>query len=168
MSYLGHGNLVQGEYHPQNPHKYVGKYPIKFRSSWELRLMKFFDENANVLQWTSESISIPYYDPIKKKMRRYYPDFSVVYMDKEKNIIKEIIEVKPLKHAPLGDGIVTREKFSRAHLASPVQGKKKIKTYMREVATYITNIKKWEAMVNAADRMGYRFRVMTESSIFRK
>ena len=165
---MAKGQLVQGQYHPKNTHKYVGKYPITFRSSWELRLMKFFDENANVLQWTSESISIPYYDPIKKKMRRYFPDFSVVYMDKEKNIVKEIIEVKPLKHSPVGDGIVTNESFARASLKVPMQGKKKLKTYMREMATYITNIKKWEAMVLAAHKMGYRFRVMTESSLFRK
>lgn len=160
--------LIQGEYHPKNSHKYVGKYPIKFRSSWELRLMKFFDLHDSVLQWTSESISIAYYDPIQKKMRRYFPDFSVVYTDKDHNIVKEIIEVKPMKHSPVADGILTRESFSKMNLRTPEQGRKKLKTYMREVATYITNIKKWEAMVNAAERMGYRFRVMTESSIFRR
>ena len=37
---------------------------IIYRSSWELRVMNYFDRNPNILQWASEEFSIPYRSPI--------------------------------------------------------------------------------------------------------
>ena len=40
-------SYVQGQYKPINPEKYVGTYPIVFRSSWEHKVMVLFDTNPN-------------------------------------------------------------------------------------------------------------------------
>ena len=82
--------LVQGQYKPVNPMKYNGKVPIIYRSSWELRLCKFFDNNENVIKWTSESVVVPYYNPITQRTHRYFPDFTVEYYDREGCLIKEM------------------------------------------------------------------------------
>ena len=53
------------------------------------------DNNDAVLQWTSEGIKIPYYNPVKGKQTIYVPDFLVVYTDANKKQHTELIEVKP-------------------------------------------------------------------------
>ena len=57
-------NFRQGTYQVQNPDKYVGKNTPRFRSGWEMSFMHFLDTNDNILQWASESISIPYRNPL--------------------------------------------------------------------------------------------------------
>ena len=45
----------QGFYYPKNPNKYVGDVDnIVYRSSWELRVFKWMDDNPSVLEWASE------------------------------------------------------------------------------------------------------------------
>ena len=50
----------QGNYTPRHPEKYKGTWPIIYRSSYELLFCKFCDDNTNVIEWSSESIVIPY------------------------------------------------------------------------------------------------------------
>ena len=50
-------NYAKDEFIPKNPEKYSGKYPIIYRSSWEMTLMNVFDNHPNVLTWQSESLS---------------------------------------------------------------------------------------------------------------
>jgi len=68
-------NFSKGEYIPKNPAKIIGKTPIIYRSSWEMSLMRVFDFNKNILAWSSESISIPYQNPLTEKWSLYLPDF---------------------------------------------------------------------------------------------
>ena len=72
----------QGHYKPRNPKKYVGKGSIIYRSSWELAFMNFCDNNEHVTEWASESIRIPYRNPLTGKHSTYVPDFLVVYQNK--------------------------------------------------------------------------------------
>ena len=60
-------SYIQGQYTPVNPGKYVGTYPIIFRSSWEFTVMKLLDTNPNILNWASESLKIPYQTPFTGK-----------------------------------------------------------------------------------------------------
>lgn len=80
----------------QNKHKYDGTSTrLRYLSNWERKYMFNCDNNQNILLWNYERVTIPYYDPIKKHMRKYKIDFKVKYrlsFGKEVNLL---IEVKP-------------------------------------------------------------------------
>jgi len=64
----------------------------KFRSGWEEKVMVHLDADPTVEHWTYEQTVIEYLSNIRtKKIRRYYPDFYVKYLDGR----EEIVEVKP-------------------------------------------------------------------------
>ena len=55
----------KGKFSPKNYKKYKGdRTKIIYRSSWELRFMKWLDHNNNVLSWGSETVIVPYKNPI--------------------------------------------------------------------------------------------------------
>lgn len=141
----------QGEYRPLNPKKYVGSYPIIFRSGWEKRFMEYCDNRPNILIWSSESIVIPYYNPIKKRMARYFPDFTISIREGD-DIINWLIEVKPL---------------AQSHPPVRKQGKRK-QTLLREEITWAQNEAKWLAAKAYCVKVGWRFKVITEVELFNK
>jgi hypothetical protein len=129
---------------PKNPHKYRGDVDKIFaRSSWEASVMKFFDSSSAVLSWASEEIAIPYLKPEDARVHHYYPDFIVEFVDKEGNIKREIVEVKPLHES---DAAYAKHERSKAALQ--------------------TNEAKWKAAIDFAEKNGMTFRVITEKSIF--
>ena len=136
-------SYVQGQYKPINPNKYVGTYPIIFRSSWEHKVMVMFDTNPNITSWASESLKIPYQNPFTGKYTVYVPDFVVTYVDAKGNQKAEIIEVKPAKETFLEQ-------------AKSQQAK----------AAVALNTFKWAAAQAFAKSHGMTFRVLTESNIF--
>jgi len=136
-------SYMQGEYKPINPEKYVGTYPIFFRSSWEMKVMIMFDTNPNIASWASESIKIPYQNPFTGKYTVYIPDFLVTYTDAKGIQKAEIIEVKPAK-----------ETFME-------QAKSK-----QAKAAVILNSFKWAAAQAFAKSHGMHFRIMNENHIF--
>ena len=143
-------NYKQGTYVVKNPDKYMGvSKECTWRSSWELEVMKFFDRNPKVVEWGSEPFAIEYFDVSRDKKRRYFPDFYVKYIDKEGELVSEVIEVKPIDQ-----------------VKPPKKGGKP-KTYMEAVVTYNTNISKWNAAHTFCEQRGWRFRIITENSIFK-
>jgi len=94
-------NFRQGVYTVKNSAKYVGKGTPRYRSGWELTFMLFLDSNDNVLQWASESISIPYRNPLTGKQSMYIPDFLVTYRGRNNTTVAELIEIKPKKQSLL-------------------------------------------------------------------
>lgn len=138
-------------YIPVNEGKYVDKDPIVCKSSWEVHFCKWCDSNPNILKWSSESIQIPYYDPIQKKNRRYYPDFSLSVRNTDGRITKYIVELKPY------------------HETIPPTGKgnKKDRTVMYEFCTYQTNIAKWRAAIDFCRKHGFVFKLLTEYDLFK-
>lgn len=136
---------TKGRFMPKFPDKYVGDVNnIVFRSKWELRFMEFCDNNIMITKWGSEEIRIPYIKPTTKKIHHYYPDFFIIYQDATGKMIKEIIEIKPLKEVALT---------------------KKSSTYDK-VAIAI-NEAKWEAAKQFCAKHNMIFRVLTEKSLFR-
>ena len=133
----------QGVYVPRYPEKYIGKNTPKFRSSWELAAMRFFDEHPNVMQWASESIIIPYICPFTKKRANYIPDFFMIYNDKNGIAHAEIIEIKPFKET----------------------GLKKTKS-RRDALVAVKNNAKWMAAKAFCSKNGLEFRVITENELF--
>lgn len=137
-------------FNPTNPEKYKGQYPIVARSSWELQFMRWCDGNSNIETWSSESVKIPYFDPVRNKRRRYFPDFLLGVRDKRGNIVKYVVEIKPHKES-----------------VPPKPGIKTKKTRLYEVKTYKTNQAKWKAAEDYCRKMGYIFKVITEKELFR-
>ena len=69
-------NTLKGKYITRNSAKYRGDYRnIIYRSSWELKFMKYCDMNPNILEWGSEEIVIPYRSPLDNRVHRYFVDF---------------------------------------------------------------------------------------------
>jgi hypothetical protein len=136
---------AKGQYEPANPEKYKGSYPIVYRSSWELTMMRYFDKHPDVAAWASETIQIPYMHPVKKKVKMYIPDFFVVYVDKNGKKRQEIIEVKPAGQASLKEAKSTYQKVSLA-----------------------INTAKWNAAQQWCSNRNLRFRVITENDMFNK
>ncbi len=88
----------KGRFKPKNPKKYNGSADnIIYRSSWELRVMKYLDESPNIIWWASEELAIPYRSPVDQKMHRYFPDFIVKVREKTGLVMTYILEVKPEK-----------------------------------------------------------------------
>ena len=61
------GNFARGRYELKNPDKYIGTKTPMYRSSWEWHFMKMCDEHPAVAKWASESIKIPYRNPLDGK-----------------------------------------------------------------------------------------------------
>jgi len=89
----------QGTFIPKNLNKYKkpfdkymneNEFPT-YRSSWELKFMKWCDENINIEYWTSEPFFVPYINPRDGQKHRYFADFLVKFKDGR----KFLIEIKP-------------------------------------------------------------------------
>lgn len=121
-------------------------------SSWELHTHKFLDNNPNVLEWNSEEIIIPYIKPTdrSRRLHRYYPDYWVKYRNQNGVIVEEIWEVKPEKE-----------------VNPPTRIGKSRKQQLIESVTYAINTAKWRAAQTFCKQRGYKFRLMTESQIFK-
>jgi hypothetical protein len=136
--------FAQSRFEMKNPEKYVGKKTPLARSSWEFVFMRTLDEHQGVEKWASESIQIPYRDPLTGRQTIYVPDFFIVYSDKNGKKHAEIIEVKPASQT-------LREQIGKS-------------LYNQE--QYIKNLAKWEAATAWCRQKNIRFRVMNESDIF--
>jgi hypothetical protein len=136
--------FAQGAYVIKNKAKYVGKGTPRYRSGWELAFMRFLDNNDNILQWASESISIPYRNPITGKQSIYVPDFLITYRNRNNQMVAEVIEIKPKKQ-------------------SVIESKMKA----NERATVAVNYAKWDSATKWCKKQGLLFRVITEDDMFR-
>ena len=137
----------KGWFTPRNPSKYKGDATnIVYRSSWELRVMKYLDEQPNVIWWASEELPIPYKSPIDQKVHRYFPDFVARIRQPDKEVTV-VMEVKPHKQTQL-----------------PVQ-KRKTQMFLQEVATYAVNQEKWRAADLFCKEHGWKFLILTENDL---
>jgi hypothetical protein len=136
--------FAQGYYEPKNPQKYVGIGKIKYRSGWEMTFMMFCDNNDKVIKWASESIRIPYRNPLTGKQTIYVPDFFIVYQGRDGSPTAEVVEIKPSKQTSLQEAGKSR----------------------RDQAAAIVNQAKWRAAGEWCRRNGVTFRVITEHDIF--
>ena len=138
----------QGVFSPQHKEKYKGSFPILYRSSWECKAMRFFDLNPNVLSWGSESIVIPYQNPLTGRVSRYFVDFNITMLDKNGELKKFLIEIKP-----------------SSQTVPPVQKNRKTKSLMRQQAEYIKNQAKWQAARSFCEAKGSTFVIITEKQL---
>lgn len=134
----------QGIYQVKNPEKYIGLGEPRYRSSWELSVMRMCDENDAIEQWASESVKIPYKDPLTGKPTVYVPDFLVVFVDNKKKKRAELWEIKPASQA-------IRERVGK-------------NTYNQ--AQYVRNMVKWAAARAWSQQNGVIFRIITEHDLY--
>lgn len=136
----------KGKFTPKFPKKYKGDPTnIVYRSSWELRFMKYLDNNPNILEWGSEELPIPYVSPLDNMVHRYFPDFIVKAKQLNGTVKTLIIEIKP--HSQ------TQEPPARSN---------KSKSYITEVATWGVNSAKWKAAQTFCESKGWDFKILTE------
>ena len=110
----------KGKYKPRFPKKYKGNPTnIIYRSSWELKFMRYCDSNQNILEWGSEEFCLPYKSPLDNRIHRYFPDFYIKVRESTGIIKKMIIEVKPKRQC-----------------MEPKKPKRKTRGYIYEVREY--------------------------------
>jgi hypothetical protein len=137
----------KGWFTPRNPNKYKGDATnIVYRSSWELRVMKYLDEQPNVIWWASEELPIPYKSPIDQKVHRYFPDF-IARIRQENKETTVVMEVKPFKQTQ-----------------KPTQ-KRRTQKFLQEAATYAINQEKWRAADLFCKEHGWKFMLITENEL---
>lgn len=139
------GKFAKGLYQIKNKQKYIGRKSPVFRSSWESTFMMFLDNHPSILQWASESIRIPYRDPLTNKQKGYYPDFFIIYVDALGQKHAEIVEIKPASQT----------------------GQKKTKSAVNN-AQIIKNHAKWQCAMQYCEMNGIKFRLLTENEMFKK
>jgi len=138
----------KGRFTPKHRSKYKGDSEnVVYRSSWELRVMKWLDENPSVIWWASEELTIKYRSPLDQKIHRYFPDFIVRLKQTNGAESTVVIEIKPQKQT-----------------VKPEQ-KRKTKRYLQEAATYAVNQEKWRAADLFCKEHGWQFKVLTEKDI---
>jgi hypothetical protein len=134
----------QGVYQVKNPEKYMGNRAPTYRSGWEYTFMTFCDNNPSIQQWSSESIKIPYRDPLTGKNTIYIPDFLISYVDKKLKKHVELIEIKPSNQMIVEK--VGKNPYNQAQ--------------------YVKNMAKWEAAGAWCRSQGIKFRILNETDIY--
>jgi hypothetical protein len=139
----------KGKFRPKHPKKYRGD-PTKiiYRSLWERNCMRYFDDNPNVLKWSSEEVIVPYKSPLDGRYHRYFPDFLIRIKNKQGQLETIMIEVKPYKE--------TKE---------PKPQKRLTKNYLVEVKTWSINKRKWEAAIEFCKDRRWKFMIITEKEL---
>ena len=138
----------KGKFTPRNPKKYKGDPSnVIYRSSWEVRVMKYLDDNPNVIWWGSEELPIPYVNPMDKRVHRYFPDFIAKMRKSDGTVMTYVIEVKPEKQT------------------QPPKERRKTKLYLQEAITYEINLAKWHAATEFCKDHGWKFQILTEKEI---
>ncbi len=136
----------QGVFRPDHPEKYKGTTPILYRSSYELKYMRWCDHNPAVVSWGSESIIIPYQNPLTGRVSRYFVDSNITLNTKD-GLKKFLIEIKP--------SIQT----------VPPKPTRNTRSLLRRQAEYIKNRAKWDAATQWSKKKGYEFTILTEKHL---
>jgi len=139
----------KGKFRTNNPLKYKGDINnIVYRSLWELRFMKWCDMNPSILEWGSETVIVPYISPLDRNIHRYFVDFYIKVKDKQNQIKKYLVEIKP-------------ERFTKP----PEIPKKKTKKFIDEVFQYSVNDAKWKAAFEYCKDRNMEFVILTEKDL---
>lgn len=140
-------NYKQGRFTPRHPEKYVGDASnIIYRSSWELKMMKWADMNPDVLKYASEELIIPYVSPVDSRQHRYFVDFLIMVRTRSGEIKKYAVEIKPA-----------------AQTVPPTTKNKK--RLLEETMTYAVNQAKWAAADAFCKKKDMEFIVLTEKHL---
>lgn len=142
----------QGLFKPKNPSKYIGTLPIVFRSHWESKMFRYIDYHPAITKWSSESIIIPYINPVDNRPHRYFPDLWFEVTTKRGAVQTFLVEIKPHHQTqPPTTKPTTPRKYNKL---------------LAEAATYAVNQAKFAAAKKFAEERHWTFVVLTEKDIF--
>jgi len=157
--YVGHGyskGIKKGFYTPVYPNKWIitesfdtSKPMIKYRSSWELKFMRFCDFNDHILKVNSEGIIIPYTSPIDNKIHKYYMDFII---ETPKGVF--LVEIKPFSETQLPKKPRKNANDSKGRFS-----------FDKKMETYLINQAKWKQAEIYANKRGWDFIIITEKEL---
>ncbi len=152
---LKNGLPSKGNYLIQNSEKYIGSYPIEYRSSWEFAFCRFCDLSQNVIKWSAEGVEIPYQIVNNRTQmlenHRYYPDFYVetINSNNPETYNRLVIEIKP-----------------KSETEMPVQPKtqtlKMLENFEYAQITYKKNLHKWAFTKEWCEKRNLQFKIITE------
>jgi hypothetical protein len=151
---MNSSRYYQGKFHPKNSQKYTGDLTnIVYRSSWELKFMKFCDQRPDVLEWSSEETVIPYFFPIDGKNHRYFVDFRIKVRRTDGSTWEHLVEIKP-----------------KNQCVEPKTPKRMSRSFIERVRTYAKNISKWNAAKAFCEKLktegrGIDFIILTETDL---
>lgn len=110
--------------------------------------MKWCDSNSAVQEWGSETVIVPYISPIDKKIHRYFVDFYIKIKNRQGQLQKYLIEIKP-------------ERFTKP----PQIPQKKTKRFIDEIFQYGINEAKWKAAFEFCEDRNMKFMILTEKDL---
>lgn len=139
----------KGRYRVTHANKYIGDpTQVVYRSLWELKFMKWCDNNSAVLEWGSEEFIIPYLSPVDQRIHRYFVDFYVKIRNQDGEEKRYLIEIKPAK-------------FTQ----QPKRPTRVTARFLEEVRTWGVNQSKWKSATEFCENRGWRFMVLTENDL---
>lgn len=118
-------------------------------------MMRYLDENQNVIFWGSECLKIPYI-AIDNTQHNYIPDFYCEIKDISGNIFKYLLEIKPKKQAP---------GFSDPPKEPKRRTEKSMARYLAESSTFYRNLSKWTQAEKFCQQNGIQFKIITEDQL---
>ena len=160
-----YNSAKQGWYRVLNPNKFInqmqesksvmkstriieGFLEINFKSSLELRCIRYCDMNIHITKYSLEPFAIKYLSPKDGKIHRYFIDFFIEFSNGQ----KFLVEVK-----------------SSGETASPkLPGKKTEKAilnYQKALQTFAVNSAKWESAKSFCKEKGLTFIILTEKEL---
>jgi hypothetical protein len=71
--------------------RYYRKSGIPYRTEWDFKAFKYFDENPLVISWTFLGKALPYHDKSRKLPKHIPIDFEVTY----KNGLNQMVLIRP-------------------------------------------------------------------------
>ena len=151
----GRDGWQQGIYKCQYPDKYIGNKPPTYRSSWEYRCFYFADNNINIIKWASELIIIPYFSVVDNKTHKYITDMYMEIRQKDGQIKKYVVEIKPESQHYKNPPKPPKRKTSKS-----------LANYNHILETQKINECKWKAAEAFCHKYGYEFKIITEKDIF--
>ena len=140
----------KGKFKPKYPNKYKGDIKeIVYRSSWELKMMKYCDTTKSIIEWGSEELVIPYLSPWDGRYHRYFTDFYVKVRAKNGSVKKYVIEVKPKNQC------------------TPPERNPKRRTgvWYNKVKTWGINKAKWKSATEFCLDHNMEFKILTEDHL---
>lgn len=114
-------------------------------SELERKAMVYFDTSPNIIEWISEELEVKYLDTTTNKLRTYYPDMVIKFINKQGEEHTSIIEVKSSREAkpPARQG----------------------KNYQDRLKLWTLNSCKFNAAKKFASQRGWSFQILTEEHL---
>lgn len=149
------GMYRQGYFRPINPQKYIGDPgKIIFRSTWEKKFATYCDLNEKVIAWSSETVQVPYLNPVENAIKSYNLDFYLKVRQADGTEKQFIAEVKPAK------------KLLKPVLPTTRLTEKRVNAHILQMKEYAVNMYKFQAAKKWAQDRGWEFIIVTESFLF--